>query len=92
MEVLKVTQTEWIGEATSYIQGGLHKIAYVVVERPVAIVHAGMSFVTNEPAPTIAPSPIVTPGIISDSIPIWQRLHKCTGATLYGSISLSPPT
>ena len=39
MEVLKVTQTNWISEATKYIQDGLHRIAYVVVERPVAIVH-----------------------------------------------------
>lgn len=39
MEVLKVTQTDWLNEATKYIQGGLHRIAYVVVERPVAIVH-----------------------------------------------------
>jgi hypothetical protein len=39
MEVLKVSQTEWLGEATSYIQGGLHRIAYVVVDSPVAIVH-----------------------------------------------------
>lgn len=39
MEALKVTQKEWLGEATKYIQGGLHRIAYVEVERPVAIVH-----------------------------------------------------
>ena len=39
MEILKVTQTNWLKEATSYIQGGLHRIAYVIVERPVAIVH-----------------------------------------------------
>jgi hypothetical protein len=39
MEVLKVTQTDWLGKATKYIQCGLHRIAYVVVERPVAIVH-----------------------------------------------------
>ena len=39
MEINKVTQTEWIGEATKYIQGGLHRVAYVVVERPVVIVH-----------------------------------------------------
>lgn len=39
MEVLKVTQTDWLNEATSYIQGGLHRIAYVVVDSPVAIVH-----------------------------------------------------
>lgn len=39
METLKVTQAEWLGEATKYIQAGLHRIAYVEVERPVAIVH-----------------------------------------------------
>lgn len=39
MEVLKVTQNNWLNEATSYIQGGLHRIAYVVVDSPVAIVH-----------------------------------------------------
>lgn len=39
MEIKKVTQIEWIGEATKYIQGGLHRIAYVVVDTPVAIVH-----------------------------------------------------
>ena len=39
MEVVKVTQTEWLNEATSYIQGGLHRIAYVVADSPVVIVH-----------------------------------------------------
>lgn len=39
MEVLKVTQKEWLEEATKYIQWGLHRIAYVVVDHPVAIVH-----------------------------------------------------
>ena len=39
MEVLKVTQTDWINEATKYITHGLHRIAYVVVDSPVAIVH-----------------------------------------------------
>ena len=39
MEAIKVTQKEWLGEATRYIQGGLHRIAYVVVDSPVAIVH-----------------------------------------------------
>ena len=39
MEALKVTQTEWLGEATKYITHGLHRIAYVVVDSPVAIVH-----------------------------------------------------
>ena len=39
MKIVKVTQKEWIGEATKYIQNGLHKIAYVVVDSPVVIVH-----------------------------------------------------
>lgn len=39
IEVKKVTQKEWLPEATSYIKGGLHRIAYVVVDTPVAIVH-----------------------------------------------------
>lgn len=39
MEIYKVTQKEWLDEATKYIQGGLHRIAYVVVDSPVAIVH-----------------------------------------------------
>lgn len=39
MGVLKVTQTDWLNEATKYIKGGLHRIAYVVVDSPVAIVH-----------------------------------------------------
>lgn len=39
MELLKVSQTEWLPEATRYIQGGLHRLAYVVVDRPVAIVY-----------------------------------------------------
>ena len=39
MEVLKVIQTDWLNEATKYIRGGLHRIAYVVVDSPVAIVH-----------------------------------------------------
>ena len=39
MEIKKVTQTEWLNEATEYIKGGLHRIAYVVVDNPVAIVH-----------------------------------------------------
>jgi hypothetical protein len=39
MEVLKVTQTEWLGEATKIIQGGLHKTAYLVVENPVVGVY-----------------------------------------------------
>lgn len=39
MEALKVTQKEWLGEATKYITHGLHRIAYVIVDSPVAIVH-----------------------------------------------------
>ena len=39
MKPLKVSQNGWLEEATKYIKGGLHRIAYVEVERPVAIVH-----------------------------------------------------
>ena len=39
MEIKKVTQKDWLNEATRYIQGGLHRIAYVMVENPVVIVH-----------------------------------------------------
>lgn len=39
MKVVKVSQVEWPKEAISYIQGGLYRIAYVVVDSPVAIVH-----------------------------------------------------
>ena len=39
MEIKKVTQDQWIQEATGYIKGGLHRIAYVVVDTPVAIVY-----------------------------------------------------
>lgn len=39
MDVIKPTQDEWIAEVVRHIQGGIHKIGYVVVERPVAIVH-----------------------------------------------------
>lgn len=39
MEVLKISQRDWLGCVTSYIQGGLHRIGYVVVDSPVAIVH-----------------------------------------------------
>lgn len=35
MEVLKVTQTEWLGEATKIIQGGFHKTAYLILDTPV---------------------------------------------------------
>lgn len=43
---------------------------------PAAIVHAGTSLVTKEPAPTMAPSPMVTPGIINDSIPTKLPFFK----------------
>lgn len=39
MEAIKVTQTEWLGEATRYIQCGLHRTAYLVVENPVVGVY-----------------------------------------------------
>ena len=39
MEILKIKQTDWINEATRFIENGLHRIGYVVTEKPVAIVH-----------------------------------------------------
>ena len=39
MQIIKPTQSEWINEVKKHIEGGIHKIGYVVIERPVAIVH-----------------------------------------------------
>lgn len=39
MEIIKPTQNEWMPEVVRHIMGGIHKIGYVVIERPVAIVH-----------------------------------------------------
>ncbi len=39
MEIIKPTQNEWMPEVVRHIQGGIHKIGYVVIESPVAIVH-----------------------------------------------------
>ncbi len=39
MEIIKPTQNEWMPEVVRHIQSGIHKIGYVVIERPVAIVH-----------------------------------------------------
>jgi lipoate-protein ligase A len=39
MEIIKPTQNEWMPEVVRHIQGGIHKIGYVVIERPAAIVH-----------------------------------------------------
>lgn len=39
MEVLKIKQTDWLKEAAGFIAAGLHRIGYVVIESPVAIVH-----------------------------------------------------
>ena len=39
MEIIKPTQNEWMPEVVRHVQGGIHKIGYVVIERPVAIVH-----------------------------------------------------
>lgn len=39
MEIIKPTQNEWMPEVVRHIQGGIRKIGYVVIERPVAIVH-----------------------------------------------------
>lgn len=39
MEAIKVTQTEWLGEATKYIKGGLHRTAYLIVDTPIVGVY-----------------------------------------------------
>ena len=39
MEIIKPKQAEWMPEVVRHIQGGIHKIGYVVIESPVAIVH-----------------------------------------------------
>ena len=39
MKPLKVSQTEWLEEATKYIQGGLHRTAYLVVDTPIVGVY-----------------------------------------------------
>ena len=39
MEIIKVIQKEWLGEATKYIQGGLHRTAYLFLETPVISVY-----------------------------------------------------
>ena len=39
MEIIKPNQNEWMPEVVRHIQGGIRKIGYVVIERPVAIVH-----------------------------------------------------
>lgn len=39
MEIIKPSQAEWIPEVVKHIKGGIHKIGYVVIESPVAIVH-----------------------------------------------------
>ena len=39
MEVLKISQQDWLPAITRFVAEGSHKIGYVVVDRPVAIVH-----------------------------------------------------
>ena len=39
MEIIKPTQAEWLNEVKKHIEGGIHKIGYVVIEKPVTIVH-----------------------------------------------------
>ena len=39
MEAIKVTQREWLKEATRYIQGGLHRTAYLILDTPVVGVY-----------------------------------------------------
>lgn len=40
MEVFKVSQNIWLRTATKYINGGLHRAAYLVVENPVVGVYS----------------------------------------------------
>lgn len=40
MEIIKPTQAQWIPAVKKHIQGGFHKIGYVVIESPVAIVYS----------------------------------------------------
>ena len=39
MEVLKISQIDWLPAITEYVAAGSHRIGYVVVDSPVAIVH-----------------------------------------------------
>jgi hypothetical protein len=39
MKAIKVTQKEWLGEATKYIQGGLHRTAYLILDTAVVGVY-----------------------------------------------------
>ena len=39
MEIIKLTQSEWIPSVTRYIQCGEHKVGYVIFENPTAAVH-----------------------------------------------------
>ena len=73
-------------EPLLYVEGqNLHRIVYfrtgiwrtTLAGRPVATVQAGMSLVTSDPAPTIAPSPMVTWGITIESIPIRHPFFRC---------------
>lgn len=38
-EVLKIAQKDWLRLVTEHIQGGLHRMGYLVLESPVVIVH-----------------------------------------------------
>ena len=40
MEIIKPTQAQWIPAVKKHIQSGIHKIGYVVIESPVAIVYS----------------------------------------------------
>lgn len=39
MIIVKPTQSQWLKVVEKHIKGGIHKIGYVVIESPVAIVH-----------------------------------------------------
>lgn len=39
MEIMKLVQTEWVGEAQKHIDWGWHKIFHTIVDTPVTLVH-----------------------------------------------------
>ena len=64
----------------------------MAVDKDEERVNECMSFVTNEKAPTIAPSPTVTPDITSDFVPMAQFLHRCILPYLYGIFPYTFPS
>lgn len=57
---------------------------------PATIIHGGTSFVTTEPAPTIAPSPMITPFSMIELNPIHALSQIFTGAQCTDDQFFSP--